>query len=300
MKKTLKTILFVVIMAIVLFCLTGCANVNYEIKLNKDGSGEVSYTMGYDKAFLSSMGVTTEDLSKDSTLDEMKEEAEKEGYTIEKYEDDDTYGFKASKVVTNIQEEFSVENTIGESDNKNDDRILYEKSLLKTKYSQNAKMNLTFDEGSSTQETAMMNTIMGQMKISYKIVLPFKAGENNATTVSEDGKVLTWELKTGKENTIQFVAQEDYTMIALGGLAVILLLVVIIIIVIVRKKGKKTLQKQEKVVAPAQEQETVKEEIETQETTKTEEIEKEIVPENVQEENEDENKQEDNKEDENK
>lgn len=292
MKKTLKTVLFIAMMAIVLFCLTGCANVNYEVKLNKDGSGEVSYIMGYDKSFLSSMGVTANDLSDDSTLDEMKEEAEKEGFTVEQFEDENTYGFKASKVVENIQEEFSVENTIGESDSESDDRILYEKSLLKTKYSQNAKMDLTFDEGSSTQETAMMNTIMGQMKISYKIVLPFKVGENNATTVSEDGKVLTWELKSGKENTIQFVAQEDYTMMALGGLVVLVVLIAIIVVAILfSKKGKKAATKKEEVTTPVQKQETIQQEVVSQEEKEVPQQE-EIVEEDSQEEPENNNEEE--------
>ena len=38
MKKTLKTIVLMIIVGIILLTLTGCANINYDIKLNADGS----------------------------------------------------------------------------------------------------------------------------------------------------------------------------------------------------------------------------------------------------------------------
>jgi hypothetical protein len=40
--------------------------------------------------------------------------------------------------------------------------------------------------------------------LSYKIKLPVKAGENNASKVSEDGKELTWNLKYSKLNEVNF------------------------------------------------------------------------------------------------
>ena len=105
MKKTLKTITLMLMVGIILLTLTGCANVNFDIKLNADGSGEVSYVMGYDKSFLTSMGVTTSSLENDDSFKEMEDEARQEGYTVKKYEDDNTYGFKATKHVENIQNE---------------------------------------------------------------------------------------------------------------------------------------------------------------------------------------------------
>ena len=82
MKRTLKSIILVVVSVFLLLGLTGCANINYEIKLEKDGSGEISYIMGYDKNFLNSMKVSLEDLKKSNSFDDMKEEATKEGYRI--------------------------------------------------------------------------------------------------------------------------------------------------------------------------------------------------------------------------
>lgn len=246
MKKTLKTIALMLMVGIILLTLTGCANVNFDIKLNADGSGEVSYVMGYDKSFLTSMGVTTSSLENDDSFKEMEDEARQEGYTVEKYEDDNTYGFKATKHVENIQNEFNFTNTMGTStqEGAQNDEIVYEKNLLKTRYYQDAKLDLTSMGSSNEQEAAMMQSILSQMEITYKITLPFKAQEHNATTVSEDGKTLEWKLEAGKVNEIKFDAAQDYTLYAIiGGIA--LLLIIVIIAVAVSKKGKK--DKQEKV-----------------------------------------------------
>lgn len=241
MKKTIKSAILLIMIGMLLFVLTGCVNVNYEIKLEKDGSGDVSYMMGYDKQFLNSIGAKQEDLEGDDTFDEMQDEAEEKGYTVDKYEDELTYGFKASKHVENIQEEFNVGNVIGED--VEDDRIVFEESFLKTKYYQNTNLDLSTLAG---EEDALTNAVLGQMKISYKIVLPFKVGENNATTVSEDGKTLEWVLKAAQANEIRFEATEDYTMYAIGGVVGLVLVIATATIILVTNKKKS--EKQEEVV----------------------------------------------------
>lgn len=233
MKRTLKLFILVAVSALLLVGLTGCANINYEVKLEKDGSGDVAYIMGYDKNFLTSMQVSIEDLKGDNSFDEMKQEATKEGYTVEEYEDSTTYGFKAYKHVENIQNEFKVM-----EDSTEEDAIHYENSLFKTTFSQKANLNLT-DLSGEGEEDALTTAIMGQMKISYKIVLPFAVGENNATTVSEDGKTLEWTLKAGQVNEINFTAEQT-NLVNIAIIAGAILLVLIIIIVIAsRGKNKK-------------------------------------------------------------
>ena len=246
MNKTFKTIVLMIIVGIILLTLTGCANINYDIKLNADGSGEVSYVMGYSKTFLTSMGVTRSSLENDDSFKEMEDEAKEEGYTVEKYEDDETYGFKATKHVDKIQNEFDLTNSVSTNAQEGqNDKIVYEKNLLKTRYYQDAKLDLTNMGSDDAQEAAMMQSILSQMKITYKITLPFKAQESNATTVSEDGKTLEWKLEAGKVNEIKFDAAQDYTIYAIVG-GVALLAIIVVILVAVSKKGKK--DKQEEVV----------------------------------------------------
>lgn len=278
MKRTLKSVLLVAFLSLTLFVLTGCANVNYEIKLERDGSGEVSYIMGYDKAFLSSMQVSVDDIKEDDSFDEVKQEATNEGYTIEEYEDESTYGFKAYKHVNNIQNEFKID-----EDTDADDGIKYEKTLFKTKYSQNLALNLSDIIGE--EEDALTKAILGQMKISYKIVLPFKVGENNATTVSEDGKTVEWILKAGEANEVKFVAEEDSTSYVVAGTGVVVLIIALCAIVVVtnKKKGKKQDVKVKKPVEvkkeTAKEEKPVEIKKETTKEKKPTETKKEIVKE---------------------
>ena len=281
MKKSLKNIAILAILTIILITLTGCANVNYDIKLNEDGSGDIVYTMGYDKSFLKSMGVETSAVAKDDSLKDMKEEAKEKGYTIEDYEDDTTYGFKASKHVNNIQEEFNVNDEVSD-DNEESGKIIYEKTLLKTRYYQDSKVDLT-DILSDNEEAAMLKAVMSQMKVSYRITLPFRVGSNNATIVSEDGKTIEWILKVSEVNEIKFEASQDYGMYALAGLLIIVILIVTA--VVLSKKAKKTV-----VVKPVEvkKEEIKPEEKETQADEKTQNVKveeetkieaKEVVPE---------------------
>ena len=53
MKKVLSLIL---IMILALIVLTGCVDVNYEVTLNKDGTADIAYIYGFEKASLEQLG----------------------------------------------------------------------------------------------------------------------------------------------------------------------------------------------------------------------------------------------------
>ena len=77
------------------------------------------------------------------------------------------------------------------------------------------------------------------MDLSFNVTLPYGAVSNNATTVSKDGKTLTWTLTTQDASAIEFEF-ELYNMttiyICVGVLAAIIILVVIIF---VKKRNNK-------------------------------------------------------------
>mgnify|MGYP001029839219 FL=1 len=240
MKKAVQIISIIAILAVTLITLTGCMNINYEVKLNNDGSAEISYLMGYDKQFLKDMGISTDTLKNDETMEEAKASIESEGYTTEAYEDDNTYGFRATKSVENI-EDFDIELgllTEGEQADENN-KIKYEKNLLNTKFAQDAKLDLTNMLEESTEETsAMLNTMIKKMKMVYKITLPFKAGNNNATTVSKDGKTLEWVLMPGEINEVKFEAAKSPVIIYAIMVIVIAGIAVAIVLIINKNKNK--------------------------------------------------------------
>ena len=256
MKRTVKIVALFATLIIAIFTLTGCMNINFEVKLDKNGSGDVSYIWGYNKSVLKENGMSVEDLKNqgDTSLDELKETAEKDGYKVEEYEDENTYGIKATKHFEDIGK-FSLNEGLGlvkeGSKEAANDKISFEKNDSKIKYSQDAKIDLTTisaaemglenEEETDASQLALMNAIIEKMKFTYKVTLPIKAGENNATTVSKDGKTLEWEFTNGKENEVKFVAEEKggfnilYLVVALAVIAVIAT-----IIAILAKKSKNT------------------------------------------------------------
>lgn len=225
MKKVLS---LCAIMIIALIVLTGCVNVNYEVTLNKDGTADVAYVYGFQKEFLEQMGTTAEDMTSD-----MKQNAEESEYEIETYSDDEVEGFKAKKHVENLAE-ISLEEAFG-SENVTDseeNQFKVEKKGLKTVYSQNAKIDLsTMDETTASAVT-----------MKYTVNLPVKAGNNNASEVSKDGKTLTWNLKAGEVNEINFEASSSALVTGII-IAVIVLVVIGAAIVAAIKKSKNNEEK---------------------------------------------------------
>lgn len=229
MKKVLS---LVAIIAILLLVLTGCVQVNYEVSLNENGSADVLFIYGFEKETLEQLGTTADDMTKD-----MEENSSQDGYAIEKYEDEEIAGFKANKHFDDAAE-ISLVEVFGEENVTESEggRIKIEKNGSSTLFSQNAEIDLS----------KMDETTASMMAVKYTIKLPVKATSNNATTVSEDGKSLTWELKAGEVNKIEFEAKKGASgilglsdgkgpnIIMICGIA----LVVIVVVVILAKKGK--------------------------------------------------------------
>lgn len=232
MKKVLN---LVAIIAILLLVLTGCVQVNYEVTLNENGSADVSFIYGFEKEALEQLGTTADDMTKD-----MEESSNEDGYTIEKYEDEEIAGFKANKHFDDAAE-ISLVEVFGEENVTESEggRIKIENNGSSTVFSQNAEIDLS----------KMDETTASMMAVKYTIKLPVKATSNNATTVSEDGKSLTWELKAGELNKIEFEATKGsnglldlangkgLNLVLICGIALVVIIVVVVVIALV-KKGK--------------------------------------------------------------
>lgn len=221
-----KTIGLVMALVLVLIALTGCVKVDYEVKVNKDGSGDISYVLGFTKKTLDSLQVTAEDMT-----ESMREQAEKSAYTVDTYEDDEIAGFKAQKHIDDLSTNLSMEEAFGKENVKDQEEngINVKKGLFKTEYSQNAQIDLT-----------NLSNLGDSIKIVYKVKLPAKAKENNATEVN--GKELTWNLEAGKVNQIEFTATGINVLpiiIIVLVVVVVIAAIVIIFVILKRKKGTK-------------------------------------------------------------
>ena len=222
-----KTIGILIMLIVVLFALTGCAQINYEVKVNKDGSGEVSYIYGFTKETLNSLQVSVEDM-----VANMKEQAEKSEYQTEYYEDDEISGFKASKHLNDLSKEFSLSEAFGEEyvADKDNNGIVTNKSLFKTVVSQDVEIDLT-----------SMADVASAVKLKYTVKLPVAAKTNNATEVTNGNKTLTWDLVGGELNTVEFTASGyNYSTIILFAICLLVLIACIVYLIVFLKNKKET------------------------------------------------------------
>ncbi len=219
-----KTIGLISMLLIILVALTGCVNVNYEVEVNKDGSGDISYIYGFSKETLKDLPISTDDM-----VESMKEQAEENAYVVEAYENDEISGFKASKHIEDLSKDFSLQEAFGEEYVKDTENngIKIEKGLFITKYSQNAEIDLT-----------SMKDLSGNVDMTYKVKLPAKAKTNNATEVSKNSKELTWKLTAGEINNVEFVAQEMNVLAIIITVIIIAAVVagIVILFIVLKKK----------------------------------------------------------------
>lgn len=217
MKKRIGLIIMLIVM---LVALTGCAQVNYEVEVHKDGSGDITYIYGVSK---DKIGNATDIV--EQFVETMKEQAEDGGYTVELYENDEISGFKANKYVENLSKDFSLEEAFGEEyvkDTENN-KINIENNFWTTKYLQNTELDLT-------------NLSDTNIEMTYKIKLPTKVKTSNASVVLENEKELTWNLKSGEINKVEFVAEEINALPIIIIVVVAIAIVAVVIIIILKKK----------------------------------------------------------------
>lgn len=85
-----------------------------------------------------------------------------------------------------------------------------------------------------------LSGMMDSMDLSFSVSLPYAAISNNATTVSEDGKKLTWALTTDDVSSMDFEF-ELYNMTAIYiGVGVLAIVIIVLIGFIAKKNGKKS------------------------------------------------------------
>lgn len=223
-----KTIGLIVLLLFTLVTLSGCAQVNYEVEINKNGTGTISCSYEISKKDLGEKAALVQGVA-----ESMKGKVEENGYIVELYEDDDVKGFKGSKKLNDITKDFSLEEVFEVFENfgkkyvedTEENGIKIEKTLFKTKYSQKAVVDLT-DIGT-------------EIDMEYSMKLPAKSKTNNATKVSEDGKTLTWEIKVGETNTIEFVS-EQINLLPIIVIGIVVIAIVAIIVIIILKKKHTT------------------------------------------------------------
>lgn len=166
-----------------------------------------------------------------------------ENYKLEKYEKDDLKGYIVTREMGNFEDFVGTDETrVSISED-----IVGKKLFVKTDKGYKSIMKL--DKSSSDVSSASQYEQMGAMfDLSFVVVLPNKSLSNNATSVSEDGLTLTWNLLTLTDENIDFEfkfdagannktdATSSNLMLYLGIGGLVLLVVIVIVIIATRKK----------------------------------------------------------------
>ena len=250
-------------MFLCLLCLSGCVKYNANMSIHKDKSMDYSILIAVNKEFAGEETTLTE---------EQKKSLEDEGYTVEDYDDGKMTGFKVTVNLKNIDvissEEAVIYNVSDSDDPTTEKMFQVKKGFLKNTYIANFEFDSSSEDSTNTDDlfggsdssyddssddllegsdssfddsydTSGDDTLDGMdpsalagMELTFSVNLPYSAKSNNATTVNNDNKDLTWNLMSGSDSNIQFEF-ELYNMsniiiifaVALGVIAIIIALI---------------------------------------------------------------------------
>ncbi len=254
-----------------------------KISKDKKADIEVLYYYLIDKSLSDTYEDADESEESKEQLKMVQEYFQKAGYTIEEYKEttDENLkiGAKIKKTITNIDDVTKTSEKIynldallyplilGLEENKlpaiDDSQLFYkDNDVYKAKFLVKAydkyvpeesdddaeeqfddEEDLFDDTEGSSSSGDINGEILKTIKISYKVVLLNKNVSNNATTVSDDGKTLTWEWNLDKkeDTTIEYSFEFDnlisYLPYVIAGVAGIALVVVLILVI--KKSGSK-------------------------------------------------------------
>ena len=228
MKRIL--ILLLVMVAI----LSGCVTAQYHVKINRDGSLDLDYKMAIDKSTLALFG-------DQDPIKEAKSNAEKEGFDVYDYSEENMTGFKAAKHIEKI-ENSSFEGLfaeMGATDDKKESLVV-KKGLFTDNYKIDANIDLSAMKATG-ENAEMTNAMISQIKLALLLTLPVKPKQHNAGNVTDDGKTMEWTLVPGDENLIQVEAViPNILNISIASVAVLVILLLILSYVIRKKRNRQT------------------------------------------------------------
>lgn len=257
MLKRSKKILLLVLGVLLL---GGCkAKFETNMSINEDKSMNLKIIEGFDDELINAMMSMNESSSLEE-IEEVKEytdeeqrkflqenlfksdeafaSVEEEGFVVEEYQDNTYMGYMVIKNIENI------DNYVG--DNTNFSLSSYEDFNSKkifTKYGNVYKGRILF-ENAENEEAAETYDI--DFEYVFTLTLPNKVISSNATTVSEDGKTLTWNLVNSNIYAIEFefefpsfLTMIKDNMFIVAGIAIVIILIIVVLITLIINKFKK-------------------------------------------------------------
>ncbi len=206
-NRLLHSILFGLLLA----CLTGCVEVDYYIKVNRDASADVEYKLGFDQMFIGLL-----DLQGESPLDKAIQSAEENGFTVSHYSDEDMSGIIARAHLDSLQEippmgSGSVWAEAAPEANRHEDNaespFKIEPGFFYNRYLLDTQIDLSeMKAGRTGDDYGLGSAFLNKVKMRFRITLPVKPESHNAAHVADNSHTLGWDLLPGQSNRIMLEA----------------------------------------------------------------------------------------------
>ncbi len=248
--KSLKKV-FVLFLTTMFIC--GCSmKSEFSMNIKSDKSMDFSVLMAVDdklmNAMMSMQNSSEDEQSKEYTEEEkwkflessISEQYSSEGFEKERYEQDEYKGIKLSKKISNIDDitgdtiNFSFENYANI-----DKSIVFVKNGDKYKATLTSEGLVNVGSENSGDNSYDMSDI--DYDVKFIVTLPNKPISHNATSVSSDGKTLTWDLSNANEISnmeFEFSFQNNNFIIYLViGVVGAIVIAGVIFIILKRKKN---------------------------------------------------------------
>lgn len=224
MKKNRRLTLFLLAITLSVF-LAGCVKFDVGVTINKDGTADASILYAVSDTLTDFAGI--DDIF---DIDEM----EAEGWTINGYQDGDYNGFLfEQKNIDFSDEENDLTDTLAKFGDDSPITVDGNTVIL--------DMDV-FDNKTISQIVGMESVLENAgASMTFTVNLPIKPDEHNATSVSNDGKSLTWDLLSmdSHEHIYLKVTKPSILRYILLGAGVAAVLVIILVVVVISSKKKK-------------------------------------------------------------
>lgn len=181
------------IVGLFLILLTGCSSYDMSMSINRNKSMDLSINI---------VSTSSEEINK--YIDTLKEKYESNDFKVEEFTRDKNYGIRITKHYDNIDN-----NSFAERTDKFD--LLY---LYNNDYDKSIETKIfNVDKGFASNRYAAnffvdltnIDIDLSNTKVTFVAYLPKGNVSNNASSVSEDGNTLTWNITNKGRTDIEFV-----------------------------------------------------------------------------------------------
>lgn len=249
MFKKFKNLLLLFAYTIIL---TGCMQYDLSMKINDDKSMDFVLIETVEQSLLNEDGtLKNEGFGTDSLpstiidFEELKKIFIQKGYTVESYTDPDKPTHQGAKIFKHFED---IDKISKEGEKVEIDFTAITDEIFDDSYFFTVQKGLVYNiyKGSfkiMNEDNLLDPSYSSYLNIKYTLKLPKNSFvESNATTVSDDKTVLTWELDGSKVNNINFtfkMAKKSNLYMAYACVAIIALLLIIAFVSAIKENKKK-------------------------------------------------------------